>query len=77
MEGIERGLKRGVYRGVQKGGSGDPPGDPPVPGVVPGSPRGCTFRRVFNNSPSRDKLNFGFFAIFGKNQGFWHTPPQH
>ena len=48
-------------RGVYPGGPQDPPGGhPPGPGPggsggAPRGPRGCTFWRVFNNSPSRDK----------------------
>ena len=40
-----------------RGGSPDPPWGAP-PGGPPGTPRGgggCTFSRVFNNSPSRDR----------------------
>ena len=37
----------------------------------PGGPRGCTFWRVFNNSPSRDKMKFRIFRIFGTEWGIW------
>ena len=46
-------LRRGPQRGPWRGPAGAPRG------------RGCTFRRVFNNSPIRDKLKFRFFRFFG------------
>ena len=53
--------------GIQTGGGGTPLGGPPG---GPGAPRGCTFRRVFNNSPSRDKMKFRFFRDFSNSGGY-------
>ena len=61
-----------VRGGRLSGGPGGAPGGPP-------GPRGCTFSRVFNNSPSRDKMDFRFFRFFrhlGQNPPpmVHHTP---
>ena len=54
--GLPRGVKKGgfggVPGGVKKGGFGG------VPEGGPGGGKKCVFRRVFNNSPSRDKMKF-------------------
>ena len=68
---------RNIRRGIPAPLGGDRsglPGDPP-PGGAPGGPGGCTFWRVFNNSPSRDKMDFRFFRVFRDKMGQPpHTP---
>ena len=46
------GVLGGSRGGVKKGGFGG------VPEGGPGGGKKCVFRRVFNNSPSRDKMKF-------------------
>ena len=80
LPGGPRRVKKGVPGGVKKGPKMSPPG---------GSPRGgkkCTFSRVFNNSPSRDRSWCGvllqgplfsdppFLGFFGSRGGFRGVP---
>ena len=68
-------------------GAGGPRGAPRGAARAPARPGGCTFWRVFNNSPSRDKMKFRFFSVFGTKSGFPphtgvypgtpQTPPNH
>ena len=55
---------------------GETPGGGPARGAPrgpPGTPRGCTFWRVFNNSPSRDKISPPIFG--GVPRGSRRGPP--
>ena len=66
--------------GILGGSGGHPPGGRPggprgAPPGGPGGPRGCTFWRVFNNSPSRDKMGHLFSARFLAPRGPQNTPP--
>ena len=51
-------------------GAGGPRGAPRGAARAPARPGGGTFWRVFNNSPSRDKMEFRFFSVFGTKSGF-------
>ena len=53
----DSGISRGAWKKL-----------PEFPGAGPGGPGGCTFWRVFNNSPSRDKMELFFFPIFPPRQ---------
>ena len=71
-----RGYTLGVPGGTPGGrrGRGGPRGDPRGP---PG-PGGCTFSRVFNNSPSRDRMGHPDFSGFLARDGVYppRTPPR-
>ena len=62
--------EKGGQNRAKIGGFSTPIWAPGSPGD-PGAPRGgggCTFRRVFNNSPSRDKMG----QNSGLNERFYH-----
>ena len=69
---------RGVPGGSEKGGIFDPGfGGPGTPNFGPRGGRGCTFWRVFNNSPSRDKMGHFHFRGFRMKPCYTENGKKH